>query len=251
MDCLAEEQMVRMALDGVPGIQALSFDLAARTLLVWHDRDPGEVLAVLEPLALGATLDSTGPAVLPDTTTDEGESRTLRILLAINATMFVVELTAGWLARSTGLIADSLDMLADAAVYGVSLYAVGRSARAKTAAAHASGVVQVVLALATLAEVVRRAVVGGEPEAPTMMGIALLALVANAICLVLVFRHRRGGAHMRASYIFTASDVVANVGVILAGGLVAWTGSRVPDLVVGTAIAAVVLAGGMRILRLR
>jgi len=94
-------------------------------------------------------------------------------------------------------------------------------------------------------------VIGSEPGPPVMMGVALLALVANATCLGLIARHRHGGAHMKASYIFSANDVLANVGVIVAGALVGWTGSRVPDLVVGTAIAFVVLLGAVRILRLR
>ncbi len=84
-----------------------------------------------------------------------------------------------------------------------------------------------------------------------MVGISLLALAANVASLLLVGRHRAGGVHMRATYICTANDVLANVGVIAAGALVAWTGSRLPDLAVGTAVALLVLSGGVRILRLR
>jgi Co/Zn/Cd efflux system component len=173
------------------------------------------------------------------------------VLVRDNAVMFVVELGAGWAAESTGLIADSLDMLADAAVYGVSLYAVGRSSMAQLRAAHLGGALQLALALGALAEIARGLVHGSEPGPPVMMGVALLALVANATCLVLIARHRHGGAHMKASYIFSANDVLSNVGVIVAGALVGWTGSRAPDLVVGTAIALVVLLGAVRILRLR
>ena len=84
-----------------------------------------------------------------------------------------------------------------------------------------------------------------------MMGVALLALAANVTCLLLIARHRHGGVHMKASWIFSANDVIANAGVIAAGALVAWSGSRLPDLIVGTAVALVVLAGALRILRLR
>jgi len=83
------------------------------------------------------------------------------------------------------------------------------------------------------------------------MGMAAVALVANSVSLGLVSRHRGGGAHMRASFIFSANDVLANAAVLLAGALVAWTDSRYPDLVVGSVIAAVVLLGARRILRLR
>jgi Co/Zn/Cd efflux system component len=114
-----------------------------------------------------------------------------------------------------------------------------------------SGWLQLALALGAFEEVARRAVSGSEPEPPAMIGVSLVALAANVACLVLVHRHRHRGAHMEASYIFSANDVLANLGVIVAGALVAWTGSAVPDLVIGTAIAGLVLRGAVRILRLR
>src|SRR5512146_3291995 len=161
MDCPSEERMIRMALDGMAGVADLRFDLQGRTLAVTHEGDPAPVLAKLEPLGLGARISSTGPAD-PGTPAavqgDAAEARTLWVLLALNAAMFVVEALAGWLAQSSGLIADSLDMLADAAVYGLSLYAVGRAARTKLRAAHASGLLQGALALGVLADVVRRLV---------------------------------------------------------------------------------------------
>jgi Co/Zn/Cd efflux system component len=178
------------------------------------------------------------------------EGGTLRVLLALNAAMFAVEGVAGWLAQSTGLLADSLDMLADAAVYGLALYAVGREPSLKRRAAHLSGWLQLALALGAFAEVARRAVHGSEPEPPAMVGVSLVALAANVTCLVLVHRHRHRGAHMEASYIFSANDVLANLGVIAAGGLVYATGSPLPDLVIGAAIAGLVLRGAVRILRL-
>lgn len=178
------------------------------------------------------------------------EARTLWAVLAINGLMFVAELVAGWLARSTGLLADSLDMLADAAVYGLALYAVGRPVVLKRRAAHLSGGLQLALALGAFAEVARRAAFGSEPEAKAMVGVSLVALAANVACLVLVQRQRHRGVHMEASAIFSANDVLANLGVIVAGALVAWTGSPWPDLAIGTAIAALVLRGAARILRL-
>jgi Co/Zn/Cd efflux system component len=128
---------------------------------------------------------------------------------------------------------------------------VGRPALHRRRAARFAGLVQLSLALGALGEVARRALLGSTPEPITMMSVALLALAANATCLALVGRHRHGGVHMKASYIFSANDVIANLGVIVGGALVAWSGSRLPDLVVGSAVAAVVLAGAIRILRLR
>ena len=83
-----------------------------------------------------------------------------------------------------------------------------------------------------------------------MMGIALLALAANVVCLLLIARNRHYGVHMMAVFICSANDVIANAGVIVAAVLVAWTASNVPDLVIGTVIGVVVLGGGVRILRL-
>ena len=253
MDCPSEERMIRLALQDVAAVRGITCDLDSRTVRVQHDGDLDTITTRLAGLGFGATYRETvattaEPAPAPDSTT---EARTLRLLLAINAVMFVGEMAAAWIARSAGLLADSLDMFADAAVYGLALYAVGRSAKAKLRTAHVAGWLQAALAIGAMVEVVRRFVYGSEPEPPLMMAVAAVALIANVLCLWLVSRHREGGAHMRASAIFSANDVIANVGVIAAGVLVAVTGSRYPDLVVGALIAAVVLLGARRILRLR
>ncbi|MDD2701349.1 MAG: cation transporter [Sideroxydans sp.] len=180
---------------------------------------------------------------------NEQERRTLRIVLGINALMFVFEIVLGWLAQSTGLIADSLDMLADALVYAISLYAVGRADALKDRAATLSGVLQMGLAVLVLADVLRRFIYGSEPVSMLMMSVGAVALVANSICLMLIAKHRDGGVHMRASLIFSANDVIANLGVIVSGGLVWLLGSRFPDLAIGFIIAGLVLYGGIRILR--
>jgi Co/Zn/Cd efflux system component len=257
MDCLAEESLVRTALDGGEDVRRLAFDLPARSLTVWHSGEPAAVLERLEGLRLGARLDRSVEAEegvgVPGASglgTDGAEARTLWTVLAINAAMFAVEMVAGWIAESTGLLADGLDMLADALVYGVALYAVGREPALKRWAARLCGGLQVVLALTALAEVVRRTLLGSEPAPPLMVSVSALALAANVTSLWLVAGHREGGVHMKATYICTANDVLANLGVILAGGLVAWTGSAIPDLVVGAAIAVVVFRGALRILRL-
>lgn len=256
MDCTSEEGMVRMALDGVGGVRSLTFNLQERTMQAVHTAPAEELLRKLQPLGFGATITGTRAAEAADD--DEidppdnaGEARLLWVLLTINAAMFFIEFGVGLFAQSTGLIADSLDMFADAAVYGLSLFAVGRAAAAKTRAAHAAGWLQLVLALGALAEVIRRFIGGSEPVSALMMGMGLVALVANVTCLVLVSKKRDAGAHMKASYIFSANDVIANAGVIAAGALVWATGSPYPDLVIGTIVGLVVLNGARRILRLK
>jgi len=180
---------------------------------------------------------------------DELERRTLIILLSINAFMFVTELGLGWIAQSAGLIADSLDMLADAAVYGISLYVVGKGALKQARSAQVSGTLQVILGFGVLFEVVRRMMFGSEPESSLIMAVGLVALLANVACLMLISKHRDGGVHMRASWIFSTNDVLANLGVIISGALVAHFGSRHPDLIVGSVIALIVIRGGFTILK--
>ena len=175
------------------------------------------------------------------------QQRVLWLLLGINTAMFIVELVSGLIVESTGLIADSLDMLADALVYAVGLYAVGRSIRVKAQAAMLSGVFQIILAIGVAVEIVRRLVGGSEPQAVPMVVVSLIALAANVACLRLISRHRDDEVHMRASWIFSRNDVIANAGVILAGCLVYFMNSRLPDLLIGAAIVIVVAKGGFTI----
>lgn len=251
MDCPSEEQMIRLRLSDAP-VEAMSFDLPGRTLTIDHAGDAHDILKCLLPLGYGAELQDSEP--LQDgvevLASERVEAKVLWLLLGINAAMFVVELVAGWLSNSAGLIADAADMFADAAVYGLALFAVGKTAGHKLRAAHVAGSLQLILALGALSETGRRAIAGHFPDELTMIGIALLALAANVACLLLISRHRHRGAHMQASYIFSANDVLANLGVIVAGGLVLWTGSPWPDWVVGFGIGIVVLLGSIRILRL-
>ena len=259
MDCPSEERMIRLALNDLPELPSLSFDLASRQVRAFPYGPVDLITTRLESLGLGATLLGTEPAsqeaASANSATEElttaKEASTLKILLGINAAMFAIEMGAGLIAQSAGLVADSLDMFADAAVYGLALYAVGRSARLQVRAAHLAGFFQIVLALGVLVEVARRFLYGSEPESMLMMGIGAVALVPNVSCLLMIYGHREGGAHMKASWIFSANDVLANLGVIVAGVLVAWTGSAYPDLVIGTVVGLIVLNGARRILALK
>jgi Co/Zn/Cd efflux system component len=179
---------------------------------------------------------------------DQSQRQVLYWLLGINATMFVIEMGIGLLADSTALIADSLDMLADAVVYGVALYAIGKSLLHKANAARISGFFQMALGLLIIIDIVRRSIYGSEPVSGLMMAMGAVALVANVICLVIIRKQRNEEVHMRASWIFSANDVIANLGVIFAGVLVFWLDSRWPDLVIGVIVSCVVLRGAKMIL---
>jgi cation diffusion facilitator family transporter len=175
--------------------------------------------------------------------------RTLRLALALNATMFVVEFIGGIIGESTGLIADSLDMLADASAYGIAIAAVSRGARFKVRAATISGTILLLLGLGACIAVIGRALTGSEPESLVMAALATPALIVNTIVLRLLSKHRRGEVHLRATWIFTRADVVANLAILVASLLVFITDSRYPDLVVGFGIGLYVIREALEILR--
>jgi Co/Zn/Cd efflux system component len=180
---------------------------------------------------------------------DASQKRVLYWLLGINAVMFFVEMTVGILADSTALIADSMDMLADAVVYGIGIYAVGKSILHKAKAAQISGYFQLLLGVIILIDITRRLFLGSEPISSLMIGMGFIALSANVACLMIIRNHKNDEVHMRASWIFSANDVIANMGVIIAGVLVVWLDSRVPDLVIGCIVSIVVLRGAWMILK--
>lgn len=176
------------------------------------------------------------------------DRRVLWIALALNATMAVVESATGLYADSTGLLADALDMLADAFAYGIALFAIGRSSSFKASAATLSGILLLVLGVGILLHIARRALYGSEPEGTWMIGIATLALSVNIFVLHLLTPLRRGEVHIRAAWLFTRADVVANAGVILSGLLVVALGMRYADLVVGSLIGLYVIKESVEIL---
>ncbi len=172
----------------------------------------------------------------------------LIIVLVINGVMFLFEFAFGLYAESTGLLADSLDMLADAMVYASALYVIGKTAIAKASSAMLSGMLQMLLGFGIIFEVIRRFLYGSEPISTVMIVISLFALTANVVCLILLNKHKQGEVHMRATWIFSKNDVIANLGVITAGILVAYFESALPDLIIGAISSSVVLYGSYQIL---
>jgi Co/Zn/Cd efflux system component len=173
----------------------------------------------------------------------------LRLVLWINAAMFVGELGAGLLAHSTALIADSVDMLGDALVYGFSLYVVGRGPAWSARAALLKGGLMAVFGAGVLVEVALKLMRGVVPGAELMGAVGLLALAANVLCLTLLWPRRADDINMRSVWLCSRNDVIANVAVLLAAGGVALTGSAWPDIVTGLTIAGLFGASAVRVLR--
>lgn len=175
--------------------------------------------------------------------------RVLLEVLVLNVLLVAALAITGVIGDSSGLIANALDNASDSAVYAISFFAVGRGARWKTGAARASGVLLVLFAGGILVDAYRRLVTGAEPVGPMMMGMGVVSAVVNLLCVRLLRRIEADDVNIRAATTFSTNDAVSNIGVLIAGAVVAWTGRLWPDLVVGVAVAAVAVWGGVAILR--
>jgi Co/Zn/Cd efflux system component len=180
---------------------------------------------------------------------DAAERKTLIRVLAINFLQVLVAGLVGVVADSTGLLGAALDNSADAGVYAVSIYAVGRTIAAKARVARVSGVLLIVLGLALLVEVLRRFFVGAEPIGLAMIVTAIANAATNLVCLRLLRSHRDQGVHLKASWIFTTNDMLANAGIVVSGAAVMLLGSPLPDLVIGLVVGGIVIKGGWDILK--
>lgn len=252
MDCPSEENLIRMKLDGISGIQYLEFDIQNRKLVVFHQNNLPLIETSIQELNLGGKRVSTEKSDQVQFKEDDNQKQLLWSVLAINFAFFVIEMTTGLISKSMGLVADSLDMLADSFVHGISLFAVGGTVSRKKNIAKIAGYFQITLAVLGFTEVLRR-FFGDEqvPSFKTMIVVSILALIANGICLYLLQRSKsKEEAHMKASMIFTSNDVIINLGVIIAGTLVYWLDSNKPDLIVGTIVFVLVIQGAFRILKL-
>jgi len=253
MDCPSEEQMIRMKLADLKNINSLDFDIANRQLIVFHTDNHDQIFQRLDNLNFDTSLIETVSADNYESISNgtNQERKLLWQVLAINFFFFALELATGFISNSMGLVADSLDMLADSIVYGLALFAVGGTMPRKKNIAKSAGYFQLTLAIFGLVEVIRRFI--GHEEVPafqTMIIISILALVGNGLCLYLLQKSKSKEAHMQASVIFTSNEVIVNLAVIVAGGLVYLTNSNYPDLIVGTIVFFIVGQGALKILKL-
>lgn len=179
----------------------------------------------------------------------DNKRRILRQVLAINLVQSVGGIAVGVLAASTALIGAGLDNLADASVYAVALYAVGRPVLSKVRAARLSGWLLLGFAAVLMIEVLRRFVQGADPGGLAMIAMAAINAVLNQVCLRLLARHRDDDVSFSASSIFTSNDTWANLGIVVSGLLVLWFDSPLPDLVIGLIVAIIAFRGGLEILK--
>lgn len=177
------------------------------------------------------------------------QSKVLWIALAINLGMFGLEAIAGLLAGSTALLADSLDMLGDALVYGFTLYVVGLSARWQASAALLKGIIMVGFGVMVLAQVGYHAFSPEVPDYKLMGAMGLLALLANGTCLLLLTKRRNDDLNMRSTWLCSRNDIIANIGILVAAAGVLALGTRWPDLAIGLLITAVYMRTAVYVIR--
>lgn len=252
MDCPSEEQLIRMKLQNFDTVKSLEFDIPNRKLTVYHNENADPILTTLETLNLNTTLIlSEVINTVVETNTNKQQLKLLWAVLIINFLFFGIEIFFGFFSNSMGLVADSLDMLADSVVYALALFAVGGTIARKNNIAKFAGYFQILLAVIGFIEVVRRFIgVEKMPDFQIMIVVSVLALIANVTCLYLLQKGKSKESHMQASMIFTSNDVIINSGVILAGFLVNWLNSGYPDLIIGVIVFVIVARGAYRILQL-
>ena len=251
MDCPSEENLIRMKLSDIDDVKQLDFDLEDRVLTVFHTNDVIPIEKAIKELNLNERKICSEESDIVLSESEPNQSKLLWTVLIINFIFFLIEMSTGIISKSMGLVADSLDMLADSFVYGLSLLAVGGTILKKKRIAKYAGYFQLTLAIIGVIEVIRR-FLGFEslPVFSTMIIVSIFALVANGICLYLLQKSKSTEAHMRASMIFTSNDVIINLGVIVAGVLVYWLNSGLPDLIIGIIVFGLVIQGAFRILKL-
>ena len=175
--------------------------------------------------------------------------KVLFLVLFINFSMFLVESVSGLIAHSNALLADSLDMLGDAFVYGISIAVLFKHPSVRAKASLVKGITMLLLGLFVVGENIFKIINPIIPVAETITAIGLLALLANAVSFALLLKHKAKDLNVRSAWICSRNDVVANIGVIIAGLLVAKFNSMWPDVTVGLIIAFIVIKSSSQIIK--
>jgi Co/Zn/Cd efflux system component len=169
-------------------------------------------------------------------------------VIAINASLFFIEIYAGISANSQALKADALDFLADSATYAISLWAIGRSITVRSNTALFKGYSLLVLGLWVLGSTIYRIFITASPEPFTMGSIGFLALVANLVCVLILLRFKDGDANVRSVWLCSRNDAIGNVAVIIAAAAVWGSQARWPDLIVAGIMASLFLSSAWQII---
>lgn len=175
--------------------------------------------------------------------------RRLWLVIAINAVMFTVEMSAGAVAGSQAMWADALDFLADAATYGISLAVIGMTATIRARAALAKGISLLVMGGLVAGTTLWQVFVTGVPRAEIMGAIGVLALAANVASVLILMAYKDGDANVRSVWLCSRNDAIGNIAVMLAALGVWGTATKWPDLIVAAIMASLFLSSSVQIIR--
>ncbi|RLD55664.1 MAG: cation transporter [Bacteroidetes bacterium] len=253
MTCGSEESLIRIKISQFKEIKAMCFDLEKRTLTLILKKENPKINDAIFSLNLSCKVlatEETNEDI--DINLDKKQSKILWLVLLINLAFFIIEMTTGLISKSMGLVADSLDMLSDSFVYAISLFAVGGTLVRKKRVTKLAGYFQIILAVLGFSEVIRRFLeIEQIPDFSIMIIVSIFALIANGISLYLMLQSKnKEEIHMKASLIFTSNDIIINLSVIVAGFIVMFTGSLIPDLIIACIVFVIVIRGAFRILKL-
>lgn len=249
MDCQSCVAKIEHAARKVSGVEGVKVSLVSESMTV-HTSDPSEALPQLEKAvtALGYKLDRIDDATAPRHVTP-AYRRSLWIVVALNGGYGIIEIVAGFFARSQALKADALDFLGDGAITLMGLVALNWSLAWRAKSALIQGAFLGILGIGVLAATLWRFFIGGEPE-PEMMGVfGGIALAVNISAALILIPHRSGDANVRAVWLFSRNDAIGNVAVVVAAGLVAWSGTPWPDLIVALIIASLFIHASWSIIK--
>lgn len=253
MDCSSCAAKIEKAAKAMPGVGDVRVSIASGEMSVAVD-DAAERLPPLERTVTGlgyqlARIDEDDDKIPDLSHVTPAYKRALWIVVLLNAGYGVVEMVGGFLAGSQALKADALDFVGDGLISWLGLMAIGWGLAARAKAALLQGIFLGLLGLGVFAATVYRVFVLHTPEAELMGAFGAVALVVNVLAAVVLLPHRSGDANVRAVWLFSRNDAIGNVAVVIAAGLVAWTGTAWPDLAVAVVIAGLFLQSAVSIIR--
>lgn len=268
MDCSSCAVKIEKATRQIPGVEEVRVSIASQ-IMTLRARDPSVSLPEVARAVTGlgyqlARLDDVGEKAPSGSESAESEDdelpkdlsqvtpayrRALWIVVILNVGYGVVEIVAGFAAGSQALKADALDFLGDGLITFLGLLATGWSLRWRARSALLQGVFLGALGLGVLVTSAYRVLVLDQPEAELMGIFGAVALAVNVAAAAVLIPHRGGDANARAVWLFSRNDAIGNLAVVVAAGLVAWTRTAWPDLVVAIVIAALFLQSSWTIVR--
>ena len=256
MDCASCAAKIEKAARAVPGVADVRVSIASGEMRVALDQ-PAQPLPEIERAVTGLGYQLTRLEAanddddkVPDLShVTPAYTRALWIVVALNIGYGLIEIVGGFLAGSQALKADALDFVGDGVISFLGLVAVGWGLTARAKAALLQGVFLGILGLGVLAASLYRVFVLQTPEADLMGVFGLIALAVNVAAAMVLIPHRAGDANVRAVWLFSRNDAIGNAAVVVAAGLVAWTGTPWPDLLVAVVIAGLFLQSAWLIAR--